>query len=234
MHPTDLPPEIIDRLMQRRGRVHMFDELDPARTALVVVDMQNAFCAEGAPLEVPLSRAIIPSITHMADALRDMGGTVAWVRSHFKPGVRDWHVFLTQLNPPLYSDPVRANMRPGQRGYDLAEGLAVVPGDIEVEKDRFSAFLPGACDLPDRLTERGIDTVLICGTLTNVCCESSARDAMMQNFRVVMLSDANATRTDAEHMATLVNMATTFGDVQTVDEAIGFLRSGAARARGAA
>jgi ureidoacrylate peracid hydrolase len=69
--------------------------------------------------------------------------------------------------------------------------------------------------------------VLIAGTLTNVCCESSARDAMMENFRVVMLSDANATRSDAEHMGALVTIALSFGDVQTVDEATGFLAAGA-------
>ena len=77
----------------------------------------------------------------------------------------------------------------------LWPGLDVLLGDEMVPKYRFSAFLPGASDLPARLRARGFDTVLITGTVTNVCCESSARDAMMTNFRVVMVSDGNAAMT---------------------------------------
>jgi ureidoacrylate peracid hydrolase len=69
----------------------------------------------------------------------------------------------------------------------------------------------------------GIDTLLIAGTATNVCCESTARDAMLLDYRVIMLSDANATWTDAEHAATLDNFLLFFGDVMTADEAIGKL-----------
>jgi len=65
--------------------------------------------------------------------------------------------------------------------------------------------------------------VLIAGTATNVCCESTARDAMMLDYRVVMLSDANATWTDEEHAATLNNFGLFFGDVMTADEVIGRL-----------
>jgi ureidoacrylate peracid hydrolase len=69
------------------------------------------------------------------------------------------------------------------------------------------------------LSERGIDTLLIAGTTTNVCCESTARDAMMLDYRVAMLSDANATQTDEEHAATLNTFHSIFGDVMTVEEA---------------
>ena len=77
----------------------------------------------------------------------------------------------------------------------------------------YSAFIAGASDLEARLRAQGIDTVLIAGTLTNVCCESSARDAMMLNFRTVMVTDANAAMTDAEHNASLINFYLSFGDV---------------------
>ena len=85
-------------------------------------------------------------------------------------------------------------------------------------KKRFSAFLPGSSDIVAYLRGRGIDTVLIGGTATNVCCESSARDAMMLNFKVVMVHDVLATYTDEEHNATLRNFYSIFGDVQTLDE----------------
>lgn len=226
MHPTDLPEDIRQKLIARRGRLHVYDRLEPARTALVVVDMQGLFCAEGALMEIPVAREIVPAITRMADALRARGGTVAWVRSRFPHGARDWRVFFEHLNAGPMAEGVRASLHPGRADYELFGTLSPEPGDIEVDKDRFSAFMPGASPLPDLLRARGIDTVLIAGTLTNVCCESSARDAMMDNFRVVMLADANATRSDAEHVGALVTFALSFGDVQKVDEAIGFLDAG--------
>jgi ureidoacrylate peracid hydrolase len=82
-----------------------------------------------------------------------------------------------------------------------------------VQKWRFSAFLPESSDLAVRLRAAGCDTVLITGTVTNVCCESSARDAMMLNFKTIMVSDANAARTDEEHNATLGSFYAIFDDV---------------------
>jgi len=100
----------------------------------------------------------------------------------------------------------------------------VQPQDLRVRKNRYSAFFPGACDLPQQLRARGVDTVLIAGTLTNVCCEASARDAMMGDFKTVMVSDANAARSDAEHVAALATLIQFFADVRTTDEVIGLLR----------
>jgi ureidoacrylate peracid hydrolase len=106
--------------------------------------------------------------------------------------------------------------------------MDVRDGDWTVKKNRYSAFLPESSDIAERLSAAGIDTVVITGTLTNVCCESSARDAMMRNFRVLMVSDGNAARTDEEHIATLANMLQVFGDVQSTDEVAALLDAGAA------
>jgi ureidoacrylate peracid hydrolase len=86
-------------------------------------------------------------------------------------------------------------------------------------KKRFSAFIQGSSGIEAHLRGRGIDTLLIAGTTTNVCCESTARDAMMLNFKVVTVPDALAAYTDAEHDATLATFYMIFGDVQTIDEA---------------
>ena len=72
---------------------------------------------------------------------------------------------------------------------------------------------------------RHIESVMIVGTLTNVCCESSARDAAMMDFRTFMISDANAAVTDEAHQTTLVNFIQTFGDVRGTDEMIGMLQA---------
>jgi ureidoacrylate peracid hydrolase len=99
----------------------------------------------------------------------------------------------------------------------------VAKDDLRAVKERYSAFIPGSSDLEARLREREIDTLLIVGVATNVCCESTARDAMMLNFRVVMVSDACAATSDAEHAAALGNVYLFFGDVQTTDEVVAIL-----------
>jgi ureidoacrylate peracid hydrolase len=89
-----------------------------------------------------------------------------------------------------------------------------------IEKRRFSALIQGSSDLDRRLREMGIDTVVIMGVVTNSCCECTARDAMMLNYKTVFASDGNGARTDDEHNATLGNILRLFGDVATTDEII--------------
>ena len=128
---------------------------------------------------------------------------------------------------PDVRDGVVRNLAPGSRGHAIFAELDVKPEDEIVEKRRFSAFVQGSCDLPHRLRAQGYDTVLITGTVTNVCCESSARDAMMLNFKTIMVSDANAARTDAEHNATLATFYAIFGDVMDTAFLIERLRANA-------
>jgi nicotinamidase-related amidase len=117
-------------------------------------------------------------------------------------------------------------MDTAHEGHALWAELDARPEDAQIVKKRFSAFLPGSSDIAAYLRGRGIDTVLIGGTATNVCCESSARDAMMMNFKVVMVHDVLATYTDEEHNATLRTFYSIFGDVQTLDEVIASLKRG--------
>ena len=98
------------------------------------------------------------------------------------------------------------------------------PEDLYVEKHRFSAFIQGSSELDAILRARNIDTVLITGTVTNVCCESTARDAMMLDFKTVMVSDCCAALSDDEHRAALENIIQQFGDVMTADETLSALR----------
>ncbi len=123
-----------------------------------------------------------------------------------------------------------AAMAEGTPGHALWPALDVRAEDVQVRKRRFSAFLPGSSELPELLRARGFDTVLITGTVTNVCCESSARDAMMRNFRVVMVSDANAANTPEEHDAALVSLYLTFTDLMDTDMIIARLAQPAAQA----
>jgi ureidoacrylate peracid hydrolase len=207
-------------VLRRQGRLVSHDQIDATRTALVVVDMQNHFVAEGFPMEVPLSREIVPVINHMARAMRAAGGRVAWVQTTATGALERWANFHKYGLTTELAAARLASLDEDAEGFNLYSGLEPLPDDLQVKKIKYSAFIAGSSDIDAQLRSRGIDTVLIAGTATNVCCESSARDAMMLDYRVIMLADANATWTDEEHVATLNNFALFFGDVMMADEAI--------------
>jgi ureidoacrylate peracid hydrolase len=228
LNGTTIPDEVVQRVLARRGNLHCFADLDPTRTALVVIDLQNAFMLDGVGhAVVPSARDIVPAVNRLAEAVRETGGAVFWIKNTHDDGcLTDWSVAQEIASPQMRAKRIEA-MSEDTRGHELWPDLDVRPGDEVVKKFRYSAFMPGTSDLADRLRARGFDTVLITGTVTNVCCESSARDAMMTNFRVIMVSDGNAANTQAEHDASLTAFYNIFGDVQDTDMLIGNLQRGA-------
>ena len=235
MHKLDMPKWATDLALNRRGKAHVYENLDPSKTALVVVDLQNGFMVEEVAVAyVPIAVEIVPNVNRLAAAVRRTGGKVFWIRNTFdETNVTAWSEYFDILTPERRAAAL-TNMAPNSRGHQIYPTLEVKPEDEIVNKYRFSAFIQGASDLPARLRAQGYDTVLITGTVTNVCCESSARDAMMMNFKTVMVSDGNAARTDAEHNATLASFYSVFGDVMTTDYLIERLEANkAARAAAA-
>ena len=214
-----IPPEVIERVIASRGKLHI-DSIDPARCALVVIDMQNYFLKPGFQAETPLARAIVPAINRAAAAMRQAGGLVCWVLTASDGADRDWTFVHGHLMTPERGARRLVELRRGSEGYALWPALEARPGDLTVVKRRYSAFIQGSSSLERDLRERGIDTVLVAGVSTNVCCESTARDAMMLDFRTVMLADALAARDEATHVASLSSFLATFGDVMNVDEAL--------------
>jgi len=217
MNDLDFPQDFLDNLTSARGRVHVIDQLIPAKTALLVIDMQNFFVEQGQALEVPAARELAPNINRLAQAMRDSGGTVIWIQMTLNDADLDrWSVFLPANGSRARFQPVAD----GEYGHQIWKEMTVMPEDLIVQKRRFSAFIQGSSDLHKILQERGIDTLIIAGTLTNVCCESTARDAMMLNYRILMVADANATITEEAHRAALMNILFVFGDVQTTKDVI--------------
>jgi ureidoacrylate peracid hydrolase len=220
MHRYDIPDAVKERVLRRQGKLLSHDRIDAGRTALVVVDMQNYFVAEGFPLEVPVARAIVPNINRAARALRAAGGAVLWIQTTAAGALEHWGNFHRHMLTPERSRIRLDSLDEAAEGYKLYRTLEPLPTDLFVKKMKYSAFIAGSSDIDAQLRSRGIDTLLITGTVTNVCCESSARDAMMLDYRVIMLSDGNASLTDEEHAASLNNFLIYFGDVMTTDEAI--------------
>jgi ureidoacrylate peracid hydrolase len=225
MHKVTIPQSVIDRVVARRGTEHCFENLDPAKTALIVVDMQNAFMMQGvghAPCD--MAPAIVPNINTLARAVRETGGTVVWIKTLFtEASLQEWSNSYGMLLPERKAKRIEALTGNG-KGYELWSGLEIGPGDVHVDKERFSAFIQGSSNLDEVLRRRGIDTVLITGTVTNVCCESTARDAMMLNFKTVMVTDGNAATNDEEHNATLIAFYLTFGDIMSTDMLVSCLK----------
>ncbi len=224
MHKIDIPRAVIDRVIARRGKEHVYDDLDPARTALVVVDMQNGFMLPGVAFaEIKTAPEIVPNINRLARAVREAGGTVVWIVTTYTKSVeQEWSTYYG-LSTPSHGARRSAALTKGAKGHEIWAGLEVRDGDPIVEKKRFSAFIQGSSELDKVLRDRNIDTLLITGTVTGVCCESTARDAMMLNYKVVMVTDGNAAYSDAEHNAALTAFYASFGDIMPTDMLVGLL-----------
>ncbi|MFM8534165.1 MAG: isochorismatase family protein [Acidimicrobiia bacterium] len=220
MHKYVVPESIRARVVKLQGKPFALERIDATRTALVVVDMQNYYMGEGFPNEAPVARAIVPNVNRMAAALRAAGGRVVWIQTDSREALAKWsnhHKY--KLTPERAANRIRL-LSEGDEGFKLYRTLEPRPEDLYVRKIMFSAILPNSGDLDRVLRQHGIETLLIAGTKTNVCCESTARDASMMNHRVAMISDCNATSTDEEHAAALNGFQISFGDVMTVDEAV--------------
>jgi ureidoacrylate peracid hydrolase len=224
MHTLSIPQSVVDRVVARNGREHVYEDIDPAKTALVVVDMQNAFMLAGvAHALCPMAEKIVPNVNRLAEAVRATGGAVVWIKTTFtSDALRSWSTYFEMVTPQLRAQRITA-LTADSKGHELWATLDVRPHDLVVEKDRFSAFIQGSSNLADVLRDRGVDTILVTGTVTNVCCESTARDAMMLNFKTIMVSDGNAAANDQEHANSLIAFYLNFGDVQTADEIIAAL-----------
>lgn len=218
LHDWRIPEREYERQRARRGRTHAFERLEPATTALVVVDMVPFFVGAN-----PYCAAIVPQINALAGALRGAAGVVAWVLpSEDEP----FPELMAEFFGPQVAQAYRASGGVGPPHERLAAGLNHRADDLFVEKSAASAFFPGRCPLPDLLARRGVRTVIVTGTVTNVCCEATVRDARTLGYRVIMVADANATVRDEMHNATLTTVYRSFGDVRSTDDVLGLIAAG--------
>ncbi len=190
--------------------------LVPERTALVNVDMQNCF-VQGSPIAAPDGPIILERVNRFAAVCRRAGILVIHTRYVLRPDGSNMGL-LGELAPPVRAGILNADAESAA----LHRGLIVDPGDVLLDKPRFGAF--HGTDLELILRTRGIDTVIISGLATNVCCETTAREAMVRDFRVFFLSDGTATggignaSADELRQATLATLGYLFAQVLTIGE----------------
>jgi nicotinamidase-related amidase len=197
--------------------------IDPSRTAVIVVDMENDFVAEGAPMESAQARQAVPNMQKTLASARESGMKIIYTTHAHREDGCDAGRFA-DLYPPIAA---KAGLVDGTPGVEIYPDLAPEPGEIVVKKHRYSAFF--GTDLDIILRGSGIETVVVIGTTTENCCHATARDAMFRDYFVVFLSDATGTfdypdighggMSAAEvHEATLKILAFSTADVMTTDE----------------
>ncbi len=232
MHKTTIHPDVVRRATERRGQLRVFGSLIARQTAHVVVDLQNGFMAPGEVAEIGTAREIVPNVNRISAAVREAGGLVVYIQNTFDDvAVATWSTFFEHFCSPQRRQRMIEAFTPGAFGHQIWPGLDVLPQDLQVRKRRFGAFAPGSSDLHMILQQHGIDTLIVTGTATQVCCESTARDAMMLNYKVFFIADGNATFNDDEHNATLSAMAHAFCDVIDTDTMVGMLERAGAEAK---
>lgn len=211
-------------------------ELDPATTALIVVDMQNDFGSPGgmfdrAGIDITGIQNVVPNVRRVLDGAHAAGITVVYLKMGYQPDLSD----LGSPNAPNRTIHQRFGVgdvvepAPGVEGRvlvrdtwgtDIVDELTPAPGDMVLYKTRYSGFF--ATDLDDRLRAAGIEDIVFTGCTTSVCVESTLRDAFFRDYRCLLLEDccAEAIGADAQrtnHEATVDLVQILFGAVAIAD-----------------
>ena len=190
----------------------------PGVAALIIVDVQNDFVSpEGSAgkrgEDVTAAMAMVPNLLRLIDEARRVGLTIVYIRTA--------HSEWTDTPSWIYRSSQKSGLntcREGTWGAEFYAGISPLPSERVVIKHRYSAFIN--TDLNTVLKARGIQSVLVCGVATNVCVETTTRDAYMFDYYVTMIDDCSAAYEAKLHMGTLENMRRHFGLVASSNEII--------------
>ena len=191
--------------------------MSPEKTALIVVDMQRFFLDPSSPTFTCGGLAVLPNVARLIETFRRAGQPVIFTRHVHHPDGIDagimgwwWEGMCVEGTPES----------------EVHDDIAPLPGEKVVTKHRYSSFYD--TDLETVLRCQGIEDLVICGIMTNMCCESTARDAYYRDYRVFFPADGTGSINEEMHVASLLNLAFGFADVTTVDELVGQLEEAAA------
>jgi nicotinamidase-related amidase len=201
------------------------DHIEPSKTVVIVVDMQNDFVAPGAKLQSAQALAAVPKLAGLLKTCRQKGVRIIYTAHVHRRDGSDMGLF-DDLYGPIAD---RSSLVDNSPGADIYKDLAPAPGEHVIKKHRYSAFF--GTDLDIILREWGIDTVIVTGTTTENCCHATARDAMFRNYKVAFLSDVTGTfdypdvgygavAADQVHRTTLAILAFSTAHVMTADECL--------------
>ncbi|MBI2756765.1 MAG: cysteine hydrolase [Chloroflexi bacterium] len=189
----------------------LYDRFHPRNTAVVVVDVQNDFCD---PTEYPAAASMLPRLQRFVQETRDAGVRLVFTRAVHSDAT-DSPVWCSRFD----ARPHRASIcRVGSHGADFHPDFRPEAGDMAIVKHRYSAFIGTPLEL--MLRAQGVQSLVFTGIATNVCVESTARDAFQRDFHVVLVRDCTATTSDDLQQAAEKNIASIFGMVCAADELV--------------
>lgn len=192
--------------------------VNPKKLALVNVDLQNVF-VENTPLASPDGLAVVERVNQLSAACRKAGILVVHTAHVTRPDGSNAGV-MGEIFPPVREGVIAAGSFPAS----LHKNLVIEKGDILLDKPRFGAF--HATDLELILRERGVDSIIVTGIATDVCVDTTVREANVRDFRVFLTSDGtgtadrNGVSRQEIQKATLASLGFSFAQVVSVDEMI--------------
>ena len=172
--------------------------VDPGRTALIIGDMQNDFVTESGTLVVPSAESTVPAIRNQLELARNSGMRVVFVQDTHRDGDPEWEIW-------------GEHCREGSWGWQVVEGLAPREDEVTIRKPRYDAFY--GTQLEHMLRVWGVDTLIICGTVANICVHYTASSAAMRWFNVIVPRDCISSFNDFDMEASLSQTATLLGEV---------------------
>ncbi|MEE8601376.1 cysteine hydrolase family protein [Euzebya tangerina] len=190
-------------------------------TVLLVIDMQNGFChPDGSfgtlDMDVSMTGGAIAGCKTLVAAAREAGVPVVWTRYVYRPDYADGGVLVADLLPAIKD--IRS-LEDGTWDAEIVDDLPPAEGEEIIDKNRYSAFY--GTRLEPYLTSQGIRNIVLCGVTTNMCVETSARDAAQRDYRTVVVSDATGELEQARHEHALTAIGFGFGWVASTDDVVG-------------
>ena len=185
--------------------VHEEVRVDPAKTALIVVDMQNDFVKEGGTLVVPDAEATVPTIRGLLDSARESGIKVVFTQDTHNEGDPEWEIWPEHV-------------REGSWGWEVVEELKPLEDEVVIRKVRYDAFYGTQLDYFLRIWD--VDTLIICGTVANICVHYTAASAALRWYGVIIPKDATSALDPFDLEASLRQTSFLFAGRITTSEAI--------------
>ena len=190
----------------------------PGRTALIVVDMQNAFCTEEGSiakigLDITMLKAAVQPCRRLIEGARAAGVPVIYTRYIFRADYADGGVMVKYLLPALGES---GHLTAGTQDIEIVGALAPLQGDYVIDKNRPSSFY--ATGLEPILNGLDVDSLVVCGVTTNCCVETTVRDASQRDYKTFVVTDATGELEQERHDFAINTMAFLFADAVTVDD----------------
>lgn len=195
------------------------EKVKPSHAALIVVDMQNDFCAKGGVLDregrdLSKIQPMTPKLINFIDKARETSLPIIHVQMIFG-SKNKWYISDVGFEQHARMSDKRfiqySMCEQDTWGADFYEGFKPLPGEFVVKKHRYSAFV--GTDLDLTLKSKGIRTLIMTGVSTNICVESTARDGFMRDYYIVLAKDCTAASSEEEYNCTLRNISLFFGEV---------------------